>query len=728
MSNLKIENSSSWEEIDNKSQERKYVDVAKDDFFEKDLFNDEIYERNLSFDNQIQANFVSNTTNTTNQPQSIDNNIKNNSISTLERGTDEKNSYRQRHPEKENTEFSNANCSYSKNLFNSNSNSLKEHEFNQTNNEFGRLVEIDDFFTKESSPYKNTSKDTFKENKNNEKDESEKNERELEPVIIPQQQNFDKANEVQANSPEITKTKDCITAPTTVNTIGSNFILSSKIDIDNLFDDEDCCNSNNSLKNEKEFNCYIPNSTLDIKKGLTIDKNYIYRENIIKESIFDEENVDDGISNVKILLENNDHILIRKQQESKKNSVNFNYNLKTNYKQNSFKEVNNYEKVISTDILRTINETNETEKDNLNENEYNRKFKSSKGTNRINSNLHENDTIKIAKLTENVNPQVEKKFRKGSYNDNDLCQYDNCIKSSSTTLANQNNFRYKDRKSSLISNGSKSSNFNRSCQTKLPETDTPDKISETRKSFEGNSNNLPIAKTKSEENIPNICNSIGNKDLKDNIESKSKVISINKYEKDNSSPGKKINNNVKENETPIKKSNYKGAKGDLCPCVGVGIFVVDQKRERLLLGKRIDSGLYGLPGGWLEYGEEWEEAASRELLEECGINKQASCFKHIYTLNYYNQEKTFHAVSCVMYSSIEEIELEELDNKEPNKCYGWFWISLSEMRSIINQLFPPLRMFIKKYPKIQKASEFKTYFKCKIDLDSLFENEDILDF
>ena len=147
-----------------------------------------------------------------------------------------------------------------------------------------------------------------------------------------------------------------------------------------------------------------------------------------------------------------------------------------------------------------------------------------------------------------------------------------------------------------------------------------------------------------------------------------------------------------------------------------------------LLGKRIDSGLYGLPGGWLEYSEEWEEAASRELLEECGIYKQPSCFKHIYTLNYYNQEKTFHAVSCVMYSSIEEIEMEELDNKEPNKCYGWFWISISEMRTIINQLFPPLRMFIKKYPKIQKASEFKTYFKAKIDLDSLFENEDILDF
>ena len=152
MSNLKIENSSSWEEIDNKSHERKYVDVAKDDFFEKDLFNDEIYERNLSFDKQIQDNFISNTTNTTIhttnttiQPHSIDNNVKNNSISTLERGTDDKDSLRHIHPEKENTDNETAYCSYSKNLFNSNSNSLKEHEFVQTNNEFAPLVDLDDF-------------------------------------------------------------------------------------------------------------------------------------------------------------------------------------------------------------------------------------------------------------------------------------------------------------------------------------------------------------------------------------------------------------------------------------------------------------------------------------------------------------------------------------------------------------------------------------------------------
>lgn len=180
-----------------------------------------------------------------------------------------------------------------------------------------------------------------------------------------------------------------------------------------------------------------------------------------------------------------------------------------------------------------------------------------------------------------------------------------------------------------------------------------------------------------------------------------------------------IRESLKDRDTSSQKPYWK----DNSPSVGVGIIIVDQKRERLLLGRRIDSGLYGLPGGWIEFGEEWEETAARELKEETGINKTDASFKHIYTLNYYNHDKTFHSCSCVMYTSVEDKDLMELDNKEPNKCYGWFWISLSEMRSMLNQLFPPLREFIKKYPNIKKASEFKTYFKAKIDLDSLFENE-----
>lgn len=51
---------------------------------------------------------------------------------------------------------------------------------------------------------------------------------------------------------------------------------------------------------------------------------------------------------------------------------------------------------------------------------------------------------------------------------------------------------------------------------------------------------------------------------------------------------------------------------------GSTIIVLNNKNE-VLLQKRIDTGDWGIPGGSLELGESFEEAAHRELYEETGL-------------------------------------------------------------------------------------------------------------
>lgn len=57
---------------------------------------------------------------------------------------------------------------------------------------------------------------------------------------------------------------------------------------------------------------------------------------------------------------------------------------------------------------------------------------------------------------------------------------------------------------------------------------------------------------------------------------------------------------------------------DLIMVTACGVIIENEKRE-ILLQRRQDNGLWGLPGGSMEPGEKFEEAAKREVFEEVGI-------------------------------------------------------------------------------------------------------------
>lgn len=149
------------------------------------------------------------------------------------------------------------------------------------------------------------------------------------------------------------------------------------------------------------------------------------------------------------------------------------------------------------------------------------------------------------------------------------------------------------------------------------------------------------------------------------------------------------------------------------PSVGVGIFLANPNDETILVGKRKDSSLIGLPGGWLEKGEEWEDCAKRELAEETGLEKETTKFNHIYTLNcrFFNKSKNYHNISCIMYSEIDEKDLLIIKNTEPDKCIGWYWTTINELRNNSEGLFYPLRDFLSKFKTIVSTSNLKMMIK-----------------
>ena len=61
--------------------------------------------------------------------------------------------------------------------------------------------------------------------------------------------------------------------------------------------------------------------------------------------------------------------------------------------------------------------------------------------------------------------------------------------------------------------------------------------------------------------------------------------------------------------------------GDDRPKIGIGVIVI--RDGKILLGERLSNhgaGTYEIPGGHLEFGETFEDAAIREVREETGLN------------------------------------------------------------------------------------------------------------
>ena len=110
------------------------------------------------------------------------------------------------------------------------------------------------------------------------------------------------------------------------------------------------------------------------------------------------------------------------------------------------------------------------------------------------------------------------------------------------------------------------------------------------------------------------------------------------------------------------------------PKVSVGVLI--KKDGKVLLGKRKGSyaaGEWGVPGGHLEYGESFEDAVRREVLEETGLEIQNIKFCFVTNVTRYTPKHYVFVCFTADWKFGEPV------NKEPEKCDGWSWHPLDHM-------------------------------------------------
>lgn len=109
--------------------------------------------------------------------------------------------------------------------------------------------------------------------------------------------------------------------------------------------------------------------------------------------------------------------------------------------------------------------------------------------------------------------------------------------------------------------------------------------------------------------------------------------------------------------------------------VGIAVFIF--KDGKFLMGKRRGShgeGSWSVPGGHLEFGESFADTATREVLEETGLEIKNIRFGAV-TNDYFEQEGK-HYVTVWMLSDYESGEVSIL---EPDKYIDQDWFDFDTL-------------------------------------------------
>ncbi|KAA0034516.1 nudix hydrolase 1-like [Cucumis melo var. makuwa] len=127
------------------------------------------------------------------------------------------------------------------------------------------------------------------------------------------------------------------------------------------------------------------------------------------------------------------------------------------------------------------------------------------------------------------------------------------------------------------------------------------------------------------------------------------------------------------------------------PQVAVAICLLRDKR--ILMGRRlvsIGNSKYSLPSGHLEFGENFEECAIREIKEETGLDIGKIEFLKVTNNLFMDQPKPAHYVVVFVRAVLTDPTQTPL-NLEPEKCDGWDWY---EWDNLPQPLFGPIKKMV----------------------------------
>lgn len=141
----------------------------------------------------------------------------------------------------------------------------------------------------------------------------------------------------------------------------------------------------------------------------------------------------------------------------------------------------------------------------------------------------------------------------------------------------------------------------------------------------------------------------------------------------------------------------------------INVFVFNSEGDKLLVGKRVDDGLWSILSGRLGYGEDFEDCATRLLSKHANIliDKNSERLKFICSYNAVSKSKNLHLVAVDYYIQFtkEEEKYHLLIN--PYYFQSWNWYMFEEISKMYDYLYLTMQTFLDKF-NITKFEDIKS--------------------
>jgi ADP-ribose pyrophosphatase YjhB (NUDIX family) len=132
------------------------------------------------------------------------------------------------------------------------------------------------------------------------------------------------------------------------------------------------------------------------------------------------------------------------------------------------------------------------------------------------------------------------------------------------------------------------------------------------------------------------------------------------------------------------------------PKVEIGVYLINDSKTKILLGKNILDPYWKLVSGKLKYSEDFEESARKNLIEQINIEIERDRLNFLGSFNSIDREHNLHNIDINYYVVLTENEEKEIQSQNMNSYQGWKWFSYEDIQTKSKEIFCGIVNLLKK--------------------------------